>query len=481
MNKRLVLKLVGSVLMIEGALMLVPAVVSLLMGGGDLSALLISAGVTLISGALLSRLKTRNDNLRAREGFATVALCWILVSLFGALPFRLHGSIPNFFDAFFESASGFTTTGATILTDVEAMPKGLLFWRSFTHWVGGMGVLVLSLALIPKMGGRSMHLMRAESPGPSVEKLVPRVGNNAKILYRLYIILSIILLVALLCTGMNLYDALIHTFGTAGTGGFSNYNASVGHFNSPAIELILAVFMLLFGVNFSLYYFLMQKHWRACLGNSELRAYLTIIAGTTLAITLSLLPQYGGDLLTSLRHGFFQVSSIITSTGFATADFNLWPQLARTLIIGLMLVGACAGSTGGGIKVIRFQILWRVMVREIRRTVHPKSVNNVKLDGRSIEESVISGVLSFFCAYFLLLIVTVVILSIDGFSFETNITAVITTLSNIGPGLDTVGPTGNFSGYSDLSTFFLTLCMITGRLEIFPMLMLFAPGAWRKY
>jgi len=481
MNKRLILKLIGSVLLVEGTLMLAPVAVSLLMGGGDLSALLISAGITLLVGALFQRLSPKNDNLRAREGFATVALCWMLVSFFGGLPFWIHGSIPSLIDAFFEAASGFTTTGATILTNVEALPKGLLFWRSFTHWAGGMGVLVLSLALIPKMGARSMHLMRAESPGPSVDKLVPRVGNNAKILYSLYIWMSVLMLVLLLCTGMNLYDALIHTFGAAGTGGFSNYNASVGYFNSPVVENIIAIFMALFGVNFSLYYYLLRRNWRACIANSELRVYILLMAGATVVIALNIMPMYGGDLLTSLRLSFFQVSSIMTTTGYATADFNLWPQLSRTLLVGLMLVGACAGSTGGGMKVIRFQLLCRTMVREIRRTVHPKSVNNVKLDGRTVDEGVISGVLGFFFAYIFILIIATILISTDGFSFETNITAVIATLSNIGPGLDMVGATGNFSAFSDMSKMVLSLCMIIGRLEIFPMLMLFAPSAWQKY
>lgn len=480
MNKRLTFKLVGKVLMLEAAMMAVPLIVSLLMGGGDAPAILLAMAVTMAAGGLLALLRPRNDNLRAREGFATVALSWILVSFFGGLPFFFHGSIPSLVDCFFETVSGFTTTGSTILTDVEALPRGLLFWRSFTHWFGGMGVLVLTLALIPKMGARSIYLMRAESPGPSVDKLVPRVGKNARILYRLYFGLSAIMLAALLCTGVNLYDALIHMFGAAGTGGFSNYNLSVGALNNPAAEIVIGVFMALFGVNFSVYYFLLKRNWRASLGNSELRVYAAILLGSTLIIAFNILPQ-AGDFATSLRQSFFQVSTIMTTTGYATTDFNLWPQLSRTILVMLMLIGSCAGSTGGGLKVVRLQILCKTMVREIRRTIHPKSVNTIRIDGHTVDERVISSTLAFFFAYVFTLLFATLIVSIDGFSFETNFTAVLATLSNIGPGLDMVGPMGNFSQFSDLSKIVLSLCMLVGRLEVFPILMLAAPSAWRKY
>lgn len=480
MNKRLTFKLIGNVLLIEVVLLVISLGVSLLTGGTDAAALLISAAITAAAGFGLSMLKPNNDNLRAREGFAVCALTWVLVSFFGALPFWIHGSISSLLDAYFEVVSGFTTTGATILTNVEALPKGLLFWRSFTHWAGGMGVLVLSLALIPKMGARSMHLMRAESPGPSVDKLVPRVGNNAKILYLLYVGLSALMLVCLLLTGMSLYDALIHVFGAAGTGGFSNYNASVAHFDSAAVDFIIALFMMLFGVNFSMYYFLLRRNWKAVLGNSELKAYLGIILVSTIAIAFNIINRYEGNFLTALRYSFFQVSSIMTSTGYATADFNLWAHFSRTLLVILMFIGASAGSTGGGIKVVRIQMLFKVMVREIRHTIHPKSVSTVKMDGRPVSDSVIAGVLSFFAAYMLILMSATLIVSLDGYSFETTFTAVIATLSNIGPGLGMVGPTGNFAHFSELSKLVLTLCMLIGRLEIFPILMLFAPGAWRQ-
>ena len=382
-------------------------------------------------------------------------------------------------DAFFEIVSGFTTTGATILTDVESLPKGLLFWRSFTHWAGGMGVLVLTLALLPKIGARSIHLMRAESPGPSVDKLVPRVGKYAKILYKLYIALSAIMLVCLLLTGMNLYDALIHVFGTAGTGGFSNYNLSVGAFNNRAVEIIIAVFMALFGVNFSIYYFILHKNFGAIWHNSELKMYLALLLGASVIIAVNIMPMYGRDFFHALRYSFFQVSSLMTSTGYATTDFNLWPQLSRTLLVGLMVIGACAGSTGGGVKVVRFELLFKGMLNEIRHTIHPKSVSTVKLDGHTVGDNVVSGVYTFFFAYMFVLMISVFVLSFDGFSFETNVTSVITTLSNIGPGLDMVGPRGNFSAFSNLSKLVLSLDMLIGRLEIFPILMLISPSAWR--
>ena len=481
MNIKLTLKTIGQVLLVESALMLIPLAVALLCGGGDAMAILISLVITAAAGELLSLLRPRSDNLRAREGFAVVALGWILVSFFGCLPFRLHGCIPKLVDAYFETVSGFTTTGATLLTDVEVLPKGLLFWRSFSHWVGGMGVLVLSLALLPKMGARSIHLMRAEAPGPAVDKLVPRVGNNAKILYYLYISLTAAMLVCLLLTGMNLYDALIHTFGAAGTGGFSNYNASVGAFDSPAVEIITGVFMALFGVNFSIYYYILRRNWGAVKHNSELWTYLSMMLVSSVVIAVNILPMYGHNFFTSLRYSFFQVSSIMTTTGYATADFDLWPQLSRTLLTALMLVGASAGSTGGGLKVVRMQLLVKSGIREIRHTVHPKSVNTIKMDGRTVSDSVLNGVQSFFFMYILVLIVSVLLISFDGYDLETNLTAVLSALSNIGPGFNLVGPTRNFSIFSDFSTFVLSMDMLIGRLEIFPMLMLAAPSAWRQY
>ena len=493
MNKRLTFHLIGNVVRMAGALMALPLIVSLIYGGSDAMPILISMAITLAAGFALALIRPRRDFLRAREGFAVVAFSWILVSFFGGLPFYFSGYIPSLVDCFFETVSGFTTTGATIIRDVEALPKGLLFWRSFTHWAGGMGVLVLSLALIPKMGARSIHLMRAESPGPSTDKLVPRVANNAKILYAIYGGLSVLMVIALLCCGLNLYDAMVHMFGAAGTGGFGTYGNSIAHFNSAAVDIVIGIFMALFGVNFSLYYFILKRNWKAALGNSEMRLYWAILLGASVLIAINIMPcaplgfcamsegaHPGGNFFTALRYSFFQVSSVMTTTGYATADFNRWPQFSRVLLVIIMFIGASAGSTGGGIKVIRAQLLMKSMIRDIRRTVHPKSVNTIKLDGHAVDESILSGVQGFFFVYMFVLFVSTIIVSLDGFSFETNFTAVVATLSNIGPGLGMVGPTGNFASFSNLSKIVLSMCMLIGRLEIFPILMLIAPSAWRK-
>ncbi len=473
--------------------MILPIIVSLLMHSGDTIPLLLSMLIALAVGTALALIQPRRDTLRAREGFAIVAFSWIIVSFLGGLPFYFSGHIPSLVDCFFETVSGFTTTGATILTDVEALPKGLLFWRSFTHWAGGMGVLVLSLALIPKMGARSIHLMRAESPGPSTDKLVPRVANNAKILYEIYLALSLFMVAALLFCGLDLYDSLVHMFGAAGTGGFGTYGNSIAHWNSAAVDIVVGVFMALFGVNFSIYYFLIHRNWKAALGNSELKVYWGILLGSTVLIAINIMPLASqgfcsiaegaptdGNFFTALRYSFFQVSSVMTTTGYATADFNLWPQFSRVLLVVIMFIGASAGSTGGGIKVIRLQLLVKSMVRDIRRTVHPKSVNTVKLDGHTVDEGILSGVQGFFFAYLAVLLVSFIIVSLDGFSFETNFTAVVATISNIGPGLGMVGPVGNYAAFSNLSKIVLSLCMLIGRLEVFPILMLFSRSAWKK-
>lgn len=480
MNVRLVLNLLGKALSVEGALMMPSLLVSLYYQGGDWQALLTAAMlVSAVGGALVLLIKPSNDNLRAREGFVAVALIWVFMSFFGGLPFYFHGSIPSLTDCFFETVSGFTTTGATILTDVEALPRGLLFWRSFTHWVGGMGVLVLSLALIPHMGARAQHLLKAESTGPAPGKLVPRIGKSSKLLYKLYLALSVTQVIALLLCGMNLYDALIHMFGTAGTGGFSNYNQSVGYFNSPAVDAVTATFMLLFGVNFSMYFLLLHGHWKLVLKNEELRVYLGVVAVSVVLIAINILPGVG-TWAEAFRQSYFQVSSIITTTGFVTANFDLWPQLSRSVLVILMLLGACAGSTGGGIKMVRLTLLFKSIGREVKRAIRPRSVSTVKMEGRAVEEGTIAQVLVFFFVYLLIVIVATLIISVDNFSFETNLTAALSAVSNIGPGLGAVGPIGNFSGFSHLSKWVLSLCMLLGRLEIYPILMLFAPSIWRK-
>ncbi len=481
MNKRLIVRLAGRVLLVESALMAVPLVVSFLYGDGDHMAFIFSMAITCGCALLTSLLRPQNETLRAREGFSIVALSWIAVSFFGGLPFCLSGRVPSLIDSVFEAASGFTTTGATILKDIEGMSRSLLFWRSFTHWAGGMGVLVLSLALIPKMGARSVYLMRAESAGPAPSKLVPRVGDTAKILYQLYIGLSLLLTLCLLLCGLSLYDALLHTFSTAGTGGFSCYSASVGHYDSAAVDVIISVFMILFGLNFALFFYLRQRNWKAVIHNSEARVFVCVVSIATLLVTVNIFSagfydSFGG----ALRRALFQVSSIISTTGFCTADFNTWPLFSKCILVALMFIGGCAGSTAGGVKVIRMQILTKSMVRDVRRTVHPKGVFTVKIDRRSVEESIISSVQGYFFTVILLLVSGSLVLSLDGYGFETTVTAAITTLFNVGPGLDLVGPTGGFSMFSPVSKIVLTMWMIIGRLEIFPILMLFSPTAWRK-
>ena len=482
MNKRLILKLAGSVLLVEAALLFVPLIIALIIREGDWGAFALSIAVTLATGSALSMVRPRDDTLSAREGFAVVTLSWLFVSLCGALPFYFSGAVHSPMDCLFETVSGFTTTGATILTDVERLPKGLLFWRSMTHWAGGMGVLVLSLAVLPKMGGRSIYLMRAESSGPSTEKLVPRVGKTAKILYQLYIGMSLILLVALLLCGVNWYDSFIHMFGAAGTGGFSNYGASVAQLNNPAAEIVLGVFMVLFGINFAVYYHIIHRNWSTLRQGSEWKLFLSIVLGSTLVIALNILPlpKFHGHFDHALRAAFFQVSSIITTTGYATEDFNLWPQLSRVLLLILMAIGGCAGSTAGGLKVIRIQLLFKSMARDIRKTVHPRSVNVIKLDGRALDERLISGVQGYFFAAVMIIMLATLAISLDNFDFETSFTAVVATFFNIGPGLGMVGPAGNFAAFSTASKAVLTLCMLMGRLEIFPILMLAAPSAWEK-
>lgn len=479
MNARLVFNLLGKVMLVEGAVMLLPLAVALIYGEGDVMCFVYSLLLVSAAGGALSLVRTRNDNLRPREGFATVALCWLALSAFGALPFVFGGYIPSFVDAFFETVSGFTTTGSTILTDVEVLPRGILFWRSLTHWVGGMGVLVLSLALVPRMGARSLNLLRAESPGPSPGKLVPRIGNTARILYRIYMGISVLQVIALLLCGMDLFDALIHMFGSAGTGGFSNYNMSIGHYANPAIENVTAVFLLLFSLNFSLYYFLLHRNFSAIWKSEEFWTFLAVVAASVGLIALNIRPQYE-NYADAFRYSFFSVSSIISTTGYATADFNLWPQFSRTLLVLLMLIGACAGSTGGGLKVIRINLLFKCLWREMRRTGHPRSVLSVKSEGRAVDSHVLHQIMMFFFVYMLIICLSTLIISLDGFSLETNLTASISAIGNIGPGLDMVGPVGNFSAFSPLSKLVLSACMLLGRLEIYPILMLFSINNWKR-
>ena len=479
MNYRMMLYILGHIMHAEALLLLLPAGVSIYYGEAA-GPFLITAGILLALGFLSKIIaKPRTRVIYAKEGFLIVGLCWLMLSAFGGLPFFLEGCIPNYTDCFFEAASGFTTTGASILTDVEALPQGMLFWRSFTHWIGGMGVLVFVLSIIPLAGDRSMHLMRAEVPGPTVGKLVPKIAETSRILYGIYIVMTLIEIVLLIAGGMPVFDSVVHSFGTAGTGGFGIKNNSVGFYDSAYLQGVITVFMILFGINFNLYYLLLIRKVKSVFKSEELRWYLGIIAAAIVIITINILPMYG-TVEKALQYSSFQVGSIITTTGYSTVDFNLWPQLSRTVLILLMIFGACAGSTGGGIKTSRLIILVKTVWREIKRMLHPRTINTVKLDGRALEEETISSVGVFFVAYILIILTSVLLLSTDGYDTETNLTAVLSCINNIGPGLSLVGPMGNFSGFSDMGKWLLSLNMLIGRLEIFPMLMVFVPAAWKR-
>ncbi|MCI9529296.1 MAG: TrkH family potassium uptake protein [Angelakisella sp.] len=477
MNYAMIRYILGTILKAEALLMCLPALVSLWYREGDATAFLATILAAGGVGLLLSFRKPQNTVIYAREGFVVTSLSWIVMSLVGALPFRLTGAIPHYVDAVFETVSGFTTTGASILTDVEAMGRGLLFWRSFTHWVGGMGVLVFLLAILPLAGGRSVHIMRAESPGPVVGKLVPKVRGTAKILYGIYITMTVILILLLLVGGMPLYDSAVHAFGTAGTGGFGIWGDSIAHYNSAYIDVVLSVGMVLFGVNFNIYYLLLLGKPKSILKSEELRWYLGIIAGSTLLIAWNILPRMGG-MLQSLRYAFFQVASVITTTGFATADFNLWPELSRSLLLMLMLLGACAGSTGGGMKVSRFVIMLKSAKREIVRMLHPRSVHVLKFEEKPLEDNTIHNVFIYFFILILVIGASTLLISLDDMDFESTFSAVVSCTNNIGPGLGVVGPMGSYATLSYLSKLVLILDMLLGRLEIFPILMLFAPSVW---
>ncbi len=470
--------IIGRILLTEAALLVLPLLVALLYGESPVPFLVPILLLALCGGAM-GRKKPKSTALYARDGLAVVALAWICMSLFGALPFVLSGDIPNYVDAFFETVSGFTTTGSSILTEVESLSRGGLFWRSFTHWVGGMGVLVFVMAILPMNDGHGMHLMRAEVPGPTVGKLVSRMSDTAKILYSIYLVMTVVEIVLLLAGGMPLYDAAIHAFGTAGTGGFSCRNLSVGAYDSVYFDVVIGTFMLLFGVNFNLYYFLLIRRFRDVLHSEELRAYLLIVAASVLAIAVNISHLYQ-SFAASLRYAFFQVSSIITTTGYATTDFNTWPAFSKTILVILMFVGACAGSTGGGMKVARIVILAKTSFCDMRRMLHPNAVATVRFEGKPIGEKNIRSVHLFLTVYLIVFTISCLLLSLEEMDLVTTFTAVAACMNNIGPGLEAVGPVGNFSAFSPWAKVLLSFDMLVGRLEIFPMLLLFAPSIWKR-
>ena len=464
--------------MTEAALLALPGITALLYGE-SLLPFAVTAALLVAAGLILGWKRPARTAIYARDGFAVVALAWIIMSAFGALPFVLSGDIPSYVDAFFETVSGFTTTGASILTEVESLSRSGLFWRSFTHWVGGMGVLVFVMAILPMTDGHGMHLMRAEVPGPSVGKLVSRMSDSAKILYGIYLAMTLLEIVLLMLGGMPLFDACIHSFGSAGTGGFSSRNLSVGAYNSPYFDVVIGIFMLLFGVNFNLYYFLLIRRFRDVLKSEELRAYLLIVGAAVVVIAVDISHLYG-SALTSLRHAFFQVSSIITTTGYATADFNVWPTFSKGILVVLMFVGACAGSTGGGIKVARVVILVKSALADMRKMLHPNAVSTVRFEGKPLPERNLRGVHVFISVYLLVFTVSFLLLSLEDFDLITTFTALAACINNIGPGLEVVGPTGNFSAFSPAAKLLLSFNMLVGRLEIFPMLLLVAPSIWKR-
>lgn len=480
MNYKLVFRLLGRLLLMEAGLMVPSLAVSLIVREGDTIAFVYTILITAACGAALSfLLKPKREDLSARDGMAVAGLSWVILSFFGALPAVFSGAIPHIVDAYFEAVSGFTTTGSTILTEIEHLPRGVLFWRSFTHWIGGMGVLVFTLALLPRLSGRTSHLARAESPGPTFSKLLPKMTDTAKMLYGLYFVLSLCETVCLLLAGMNLYDALIHTFGTAGTGGFSNYNASVGAFRSPLIEWIIAVFMMLFGVNFAVYFHIYRKEKEPILQSEELWAYLGMVLAATLVITFSILPGQPG-FLDALRTAYFQVTSIASTTGFTTANFELWPLLARSVLLLLMCVGASAGSTAGGVKMSRVLLMGKSAYRDLEHTLQPRKVAVVRFEGKPVQESTLNQVGVYLFIWFCLLVIGTLLLSIRETDLVTALTATLTTLSNVGPGLSRVGPVENFAFFSYPAKLLLSFLMLAGRLEIYPILLLFSVNVWKK-
>ena len=480
MNHRLIFFIIGWILKFEAVFLLLPSLVGLFYQ--ELRQSLTYVGVAalcLVLGILCSLYGKKSTQLYPKDGFVSVSLGWIVMSIFGALPFVFTGEIPSFTNALFETISGFTTTGASILTNVEALSYTSLFWRSFTHWIGGMGVFVFVMAILPMMGGTTMNLMKAESTGPSVGKLVPRAKDTAKILYSIYIFITLLEVIILLLCKLPLFDALTLTFGSVGTGGFGIRNDSLAGY-SPAVQNVITLFMILSGVNYTAYFCILSKQFKEAFSLEEVRAYFMIILAAAAIICLDTFSLYD-TLGETVRHVFFQVGSIITTTGYMTTDFNTWPMLSKTILVALMFIGACAGSTAGGIKVSRIVLLFKTIRKELSILIHPRLVKKIKVDGHSISHDVIRSTNVFIAVYFVIYFISLLLISLDNQDFTTNFTAVAATLNNIGPGLELVGPTQNFSFFSSFSKYVLMFDMLAGRLEIFPMLILFHPACWKKH
>lgn len=482
MNYKLILRTLGLTLLLEAVCLLVPMFVSLFYRENPMPFAITVLLLSVVSIPLIF-IKTKSQFFE-QEGFVVVALIWMLFCVFGALPYYFSGCFASFIDCIFEITSGFTTTGASILSEVESLPRGILFWRSFSSWLGGMGVLIFALAFLPKTGERTHALVRAESPGPVTNKLVPQTAKSSKILYTIYIIFTLAEILCLRLAGMPLFDSVVHSFATICTGGFSIRNLSIGAYGSPSIEIIVTIFMLLSAVNFAVYFLLITRRFAAVFKSDELRYFWAIVAAAIALITLNILFTPGmasGSFGDTLRQVSFQVASIITTTGFATVDFNLWPQFTHIILILLMAIGGCSSSTSGGIKVSRTLLLTRCIRRDLRKISHPRAVKVVKLDGNAVNEETLSRVSAFFTCYVFIVALSCLILSLDNFSFLTTVSAVFSCIGNVGPGLDMVGPLGNYGAFSGLSKLLLSLCMLIGRLEIFPVLILLTPSTWKRF
>ena len=480
MNRRMVVLILRKLLLVEGVLLLLPMLISISYGEKSWLSFLIVAAVLILVGGINMHRKPKDQNIYTKDGLMIVGLAWVLWSLFGALPFVISGAIPNYVDAVFETVSGFTTTGSTILTDIESLPKGILFWRSFTHWIGGMGVLVFVMAILPLASERNMYIMRAEVPGPTVGKLVPKANETAKILYAIYIGLTLLEVVLLLIGGMSFFDSVCHAMATAGTGGFSTMNASVGAYNSAYIEIVITVFMVLFGVNFNVYYLILLRRFKAVFKNEELLVYLGIFAAATLVIAVNISGLYDG-FGDALRQSGFTVSSVMSTTGFGVTDYLKWPMLSQHILMILMFFGACAGSTGGGIKIIRLLLIFKIIKRDLRKIARPRLVSCVRVDGTLVEEDTLKGIYTYMLVFITILTLSTAVVAFDGHDIATTFSSVVTCINNVGPGMGVInGPVGNFSSFSVLTKLVLTVDMLIGRLEIFPILMLFMPSLWRK-
>lgn len=478
MNWKMTTYILGRMLGVEALVLLLPAFVGVLYGE-PIEAFILTGAILSVFFLLFGLRKPDDSTIYGKEGFIIIACGWILWSIFGALPFYFSEAIPLYVDALFETVSGFTTTGSTILTDIEALPKGMNFWRCLTHWIGGMGVLVFVMVIVSLEEKNSMHLLRAEVPGPEKDKLVPKARESAKILYSMYFGLTALQVILLLFGGMNLYDSVIHAFSTAGTGGFSNRASSIAYYDSAYIDGVITVFMVLFGINFNMYYLILLKKFKAVWKNEEVRAYFGVIAAATIAITFNILHIYETPLK-SFRYAVFQVTSIITTTGMATADYNLWPEFSKMILLLIMVIGACAGSTGGGMKVSRILILLKSVKQELKRLTKPKSVNIIKINGKKVSSETMHGVYIYTIAYVAILCVSLLLISLNDFDFATSFSGVLTTLNNVGPGIAGVGPIENFAAFSSFSKIVFSLDMLIGRLEIFPFLVLFSPDLWRR-